>query len=487
LPGIFGIVDRIASAGQSDPELSETIDRMAAAMRYEPRYASEVVRCPELGIFVGRVGWPVTEMPEAVVGSDTDLFILTAGEPTGTHAHATSHAAPDGVDCRGPGALDIARAWIRAGETGFPDLRGVFAAVIVDRRRNRVVLLNDRYGIERLFVHDDGHRTYFASEAKAILAVAPRTREFDAQGLAELMACGCTLGNRSLFSNIEVLPGGTLLSFGTSGDVRRRTYFDRVTLENSAPLPEGLFLDGLCERLKTSTNASVRRGPRAAISLTGGLDSRMIMASLDAGPGEVPCYTFGSMYRETFDVSIGREIAARCRQPWEVIELGRDFLRGFATMLDHAVFVADGYLGASGAAELYLNRLARSIAPVRVTGNWGGELLRGVRAFKHLNPGGGFLATDLNKHLQRSAEEFADMRGVHPLSFTLFHQAPCQGYGRYAIERSQMVMRSAFMDTDVVDWLYRAPSDPAAAAGGSAARCAQPAASIAGRSRKQNI
>ena len=88
-------------------------------------------------------------------------------------------------------------------------------------------------------------------------------------------------------------------------------------------------------------------------------------------PGEVPCYTFGSMYRETLDVSVGREVAARCHQPHQVLELDAGFVDGIRTVLPEAVFISDGYLGMSGAAELYLNRKARSIASARITGNWG--------------------------------------------------------------------------------------------------------------------
>jgi asparagine synthase (glutamine-hydrolysing) len=61
------------------------------------------------------------------------------------------------------------------------------------------------------------------------------------------------------------------------------------------------------------------------------------------------------------------------------------------------------------------------------------------------------------------------MGDVKALSFTLFHQAPSQGYGRYAVERSQVVMRSPFLDNDVVQWLYRAPGPSATADARSAA------------------
>ena len=46
--------------------------------------------------------------------------------------------------------------------------------------------------------------------------------------------------------------------------------------------------------------------------------------------------------------------------------------------------MTDGYLGSLGAHEIYLNSQARALSPVRVTGVFGGEILRGVSMFKPL-------------------------------------------------------------------------------------------------------
>jgi asparagine synthase (glutamine-hydrolysing) len=150
--------------------------------------------------------------------------------------------------------------------------------------------------------------------------------------------------------------------------VARRRYFDRGQLECLEPVSDGEFLEGFSESLRRSVNHFVSTMPKVGISLTGGLDSRMVMASLDAPAGSVPCYTFGSMYRTTGDVAVGKQVAARCGQPHSVLELGKPFLRGIAENLEQAVYVSDGYMGLSGAAELYVNRLARSMAPARMTG-----------------------------------------------------------------------------------------------------------------------
>jgi asparagine synthase (glutamine-hydrolysing) len=186
----------------------------------------------------------------------------------------------------------------------------------------------------------------------------------------------------------------------------------------------------------------------------------MIMACLDAPRGTVPCYTFGSMYQDTYDVRVGRQVAAIAGQPHAVLVLDREFLSGLQQTFDESVYASDGYIGLSGAAELYLNRKAKRLAPVRVTGNWGGELLRGVRAFKHLEPKGEFLRPSMLQALRDSAAAFdeASRSKSSPLSYTLFEQMPVQGHGRSAIERSQVRMRAPFLRNDVVECLYRAPA-----------------------------
>ena len=57
-------------------------------------------------------------------------------------------------------------------------------------------------------------------------------------------------------------------------------------------------------------------------------------------------------------------------------------MREFPQYMEEAVIRSSGYLGMSGAAELFLNRQARAVSPIRLTGNYGSELLREARAFK---------------------------------------------------------------------------------------------------------
>jgi asparagine synthase (glutamine-hydrolysing) len=339
----------------------------------------------------------------------------------------------------------------------FEELNGNFSALLIDRRQNKSFLFNDRFGMHRVFIHHGKDGFFFSSEAKALLAVLPETRDFDPKALTELLTCDCTLGEQSLFKEIKVLPGGSLLEFSNGNLLRNTHYFDRKIWEEQVPLSEAEFTSRFIEILpKITKNYASSREP-AGISLTGGFDSRMVMASLDPSPGSFPCYTFGSMYRDTFDVKVARKVAKECGQTHQVLVLGEEFLSELPKYLEKAVFLSDGYIGLSGAAELYANSLAREVSPVRLTGNWGSELLRGVRAFKFIESSGKIIHPDLHRFVEEAKTTFSQMNEINSKSFVPFHQAPYQSYGRGSIERSQLTPRTPFLDNDIVKLVYQSP------------------------------
>ena len=342
----------------------------------------------------------------------------------------------------------------KRGIAAVTGLNGWFVGLAVDLRRQRCYLFNDRFGMSRLFIHERDDGIYFATTAAALLAAFPETRAFDEQGVAEYLVADCTLGSSSIFKGITILPAGSLWSWD-QGRVDRRTYFNPVEWEQQSRLT----VDTFSEELRALLPAVVQRWQppkRAAVSLTAGLDSRMLMSCLNDAPDAYPCYTFGSMYRDTFDVKIARSVAAACRQPHTTFVLGDEFLREFPRYMEEAVGRSSGYLGMSGAAELFLNRQARAVSPSRLTGNYGSELLRGARAFKARVPDWVVWSTG-QPALRQAVHVFDQAAAVNPVSFALFCQAPHQGFGRRAIESSQLAIRSPFLDNDLARLAYRAP------------------------------
>lgn len=454
MPGILGIVSR-----RSARSCIEQLDRMLAAVRHDGFFHSGTYTNKAMGVYLGwtsHAGAPNDYLP--VVSARKDVVLLITGEVIGENAASVSDQPAEYK--HGRGALgQLLCGYEESGVQWVSGLNGCFAGALVDLRVGRFYLFNDRYGMERLFVHDVTEDFYFASEAKALLAAVPDTRSFDVRGLGELLTCGCTLGERSLYKNISVMPAASLWKGENKALSGKTVYFQPTEWSSQPKLGPTQFLDRFLDTLPRIVTRLAKADSTVGISLTGGFDSRVVVACLGLSAQEFPCYTFGSMIRDTRDVIVARQVAEQCRCSHTVLTLGREFLDNFPHYLDEAVYHSDGYLGLPGAGELYLNSMARRIAPIRLTGNYGSELIRGARAFKAIPPTARFLSGDWGPQIREAVLSFRQLERADPISFALFHQAPKQGFGRLAVEKSQLVMRTPFLDDEFAQLMYLRPDD----------------------------
>lgn len=357
------------------------------------------------------------------------------------------------------GAGYLVHLYEELGPRFFEQLNGGFAGLVVDLRHKRVHLFNDRYGLNRIYFHENELGLFFASEAKALLQVLPALRQIDQAGFGEYFSCGCALQNRTLFAGVSLLPGATLWTFEAGRAPARQVYFRKEQWEQLPPLGRDEFHTRLKETWSRVLPLYFRNTERLGLSLTGGVDSRMVLAWLPESAGEVKCYTFGGPYRECRDVKLAREVARICRQPHQVIPVTDDFLRSFPSLAEKTVYLSDGAMDVTGAVDLYVQRVARNIAPVRVTGTNGGEMLRRLVAFKPTGHGQSFLQGNWREAAQAAAATYFQELQGHKLSFTAFKQTPWYMCSKFSVERSQLSLRMPYFDNEIVALSYQAPLD----------------------------
>ncbi len=344
-------------------------------------------------------------------------------------------------------------------DPNFPaGLNGRFHGLLTDRTNGTATLFNDRYGMHRIYYSETKDAFYFSAEAKAILEVRPELRNADPRGLGEFVACGCVLENRTIFKDVHALPPGSAWVFRHGALENKAAYFDPSEWENQGPLEPEAYYQQLQEIFSRNLPRYFNGRERIGMSLTGGLDTRMIMARWEAPPQSLPCYTFGGPYRDCQDVIIAQEVAKICKQPYQVIHVGDDFLSRFAHYAERAVYVSDGCAAVNRASDLYANELAAQIAPVRMTGNYGSEILRRLRTFKPVAPMPGLFQQEFLSQVDLAKDTYARQLQGHAVSFTAFRQAPWYQHGLLALEQTQLTLRSPFLDNDLVRTAFRAPN-----------------------------
>jgi len=286
--------------------------------------------------------------------------------------------------------------------------------------------------------------------------VLPSQSSLDTTSLAVVFSVGCALQNRSLFSGISLLPGGSRWIFSDGQPVKKATYFRPAVWEEQSPLNINEYYEKLKETFTRVLPRYFDGEGRVAISLTGGVDSRMVMAWANRGAGMLPCYTFGGSYRDCVDVKVARQVAKLCGQPHQVISVGREFLAEFPALAEKTVYLTDGAMDVSGSPDLFVNQVARQIAPVRLTGNYGSEILRGVIAFKPFSFGETLFEPAFAPRVRAAAETYRNEAQGRKLSFVAFKQVPWHHYARLSLEQSQLTLRSPYLDNDLVSLVFRA-------------------------------
>ena len=159
-------------------------------------------------------------------------------------------------------------------------------------------------------------------------------------------------------------------------------------------------------------------------------------------------------------MTISREVAGRCGQPHHVIPIDSDFLSRFPDLAARTVNISDGTMDVTGAIDLYVQEKARQIAPARVTGTNGGEILRSLVAFKPMRLCEGLFSPEFKQHTTAAAQTYAsELAGRRRLSFTAFKQAPWYMCSKFVVERSAVTLRMPYFDNDLVKLVYQAPPE----------------------------
>jgi len=110
----------------------------------------------------------------------------------------------------------------------------------------------------------------------------------------------------------------------------------------------------------------------------------------------------------------------------------------------------------SRTADLYVQERVREIAPLRMVGTYGSEILMQSVMFKAGEPVPG-LFEPLREQIGAGIRTYDAARQTHSISFVAFRQSPWHHYGVLGLEQTQVGIRAPFIDNDVVKTAYRAP------------------------------
>jgi asparagine synthase (glutamine-hydrolysing) len=423
---------------------------MLQAMDYEPFYSTGLYSNEQLGLYAGWVVHPDSFSDCMPVKSTSGrTILLLEGEVFNSRERLDAATAFD--------ANYLVQLYEELDDAFFGELNGTFSGIVVDSAARTIKLFNDRLGFQRTYyIEGSNGLFYFSSEAKSLLRIDPSTREFDQEGLAQFLAYGCTFEQKTLYQHVSLIPPASVWEFHRNTPVKKKSYFRPSDWQAEPPIDSRAFYQEFTETFRKVVPRYFPE-PLTAISLTGGWDTRMILACLRPQRSEYPCYTFGGFCRENIDVRLAREIAGVVGQNHTVLNLQPDFLTDFAKHAEKTIYVGDGYSDVCFTHEIYLNRMARQISVNRVTGNFGSEILRGMSTLKEVGLRPEYL-NELGVDTARIKQQLNSDGAPNRAALAIFKEIPWKLTAVTRLAKSQLSFRTPFLDNEVLKLACRYPT-----------------------------
>ena len=167
---------------------------------------------------------------------------------------------------------------------------GTFCVAFYQPRSGTLNLIADKLGVRPLYYWMDDDYVVFASALRILenLPLVPKT--LDVRAVTEIVALGAPLNARSPYVNVSVLkPAEILRVSGT--DVSRHCYWRWDEIEPSVD-PERQRLQAVYRSFQSAVRRRLRRATEAVGYLSGGLDSRCVIAALVDQGAHVHTFNF---------------------------------------------------------------------------------------------------------------------------------------------------------------------------------------------------
>jgi hypothetical protein len=275
-------------------------------------------------------------------------------------------------DLGGKDEAEFALQCYRCGdENALRILNGPFTFFLHDNITRELTVVTDRLGRFPVFFGKFGTTLFFTTDLDSLFNGGVVAPHLDDESITDFLTIGFPLGERSLFSGVKRITGGTVLRVSGDG-ISQKMYWAHRCSDSSEDT------ETLVQTFRECVARAVRRPSEIAITLSGGWDSRATSAALPAAPEAGVCaVTYG--VPESSDATIARRVAEALRIPHILLPVEGEFFENFSGWTDKVLKLSSGHATADLAFQLYNYDRLRDRFPVLLD-SAGCEFRRGIRA-----------------------------------------------------------------------------------------------------------
>jgi asparagine synthase (glutamine-hydrolysing) len=197
------------------------------------------------------------------------------------------------------------------GERIVAELRGMFTFLIWDSQERVLFGARDWFGIKPLYTYTDERGSFFASEKKALLSVAPAevAAEVNTEALQHYLTMQYVPEPASMHQKITRIDSGTSFTVRPGGTVVTKRYFNPDFPIRPVTEPDKLYRE-IADALRDSVAKHLRSDFTVGAFLSGGIDSTAIAALAREHNPELLTFTTGFERAGFSEIDVAAESAA---------------------------------------------------------------------------------------------------------------------------------------------------------------------------------
>jgi len=275
----------------------------------------------------------------------------------------------------------LVHMYLEYGPDFVKSLNGMFAFLIHDRAKRRLMAARDHFGIKPLYYHQGRRSLKLASEIKALLAHPETPAEPHPDSLQEYLVFQYVLNSETFFKDVrKVRPGHYLLFDLDTFEAREVRYWDiDFTVDTSHT--EEYFTERLKALLEDTIDLQLRSDVPVGTTLSGGLDSSIVTTLASRRyPGPLQAFTGAFADGSEFDERRFAALVAQASgaEMVEVLPTATEFV----DLLPRLVRAMDEPMAGPGLFPQYIvaRRAARSVKVV-LGGQGGDEIFGGYTRY----------------------------------------------------------------------------------------------------------
>ncbi len=188
--------------------------------------------------------------------------------------------------------------------------QGVFCAAHYQPASGALSLIADKLGLRPIYYWMDDRFVVFSSALRILEGFGEIPKKMDVRAVTEIVGLGVPLGSRTPYANIFTLKAAEVVQV-TEQKISRQHYW---RWDNIAPSdePEEKLLAELYHRFEIAVARRNRRDTTTIAYLSGGLDSRCVVAALHSEQTRVHTFNFARPHTQDqiFGLDFARQVDA---------------------------------------------------------------------------------------------------------------------------------------------------------------------------------